>query len=172
MNEIIYLEPDEEITSVIDKLKVLNPSVKTVSLVIPKGAAILQSVVNLKLLKKQGEVLEKDLSIVTSDRIGRNLASQAGFSVFDNINADKPVFEPVRPQPKTEEIIELDLTGKQEENSQPKGISVHRYDESQQVPQAQEPEPRQEPEPQIERSEEHTSELQSQSNLACRLLLA
>ena len=154
MNEIIYLEPDEEITSVIDKLKVLNPSVKTVSLVIPKGAAILQSVVNLKLLKKQGEVLEKDLSIVTSDRIGRNLASQAGFSVFDNINADKPVFEPVRPQPKTEEIIELDLTGKQEENSQPKGISVHRYDESQQVPQAQEPEPRQEPEPQIEEKEE------------------
>src|SRR3990167_3053821 len=154
MNEIIYLEPDEEITSVIDKLKVLNPSVKTVSLVIPKGAAILQSVVNLKLLKKQGEVLEKDLSIVTFDRIGRNLASQAGFSVFDNINADKPVFEPVRPQPKTEEIIELDLTGKQEENSQPKGISVYRYDESQQVPQAQEPEPRQEPEPQIEEKEE------------------
>src|SRR2546430_5278785 len=33
------------------------------------------------------------------------------------------------------------------------------------------PEPRPTPEPHLERSEEHTSELQSQSNLVCRLLL-
>ena len=115
MDEIIYLESDEEITSVIDKLKALNAEQKAVSLVIPKGASILQSVVNLKLLQKEGAALSKDLCIVTQDRIGRNLASQAGFSVYDDINAPKPVIEPPRPQPKTEEIIELDLTGKKEE---------------------------------------------------------
>lgn len=132
MHDIIYLEPDEEITSVIDKLKVLNPNIKTLSLVIPKGATILQSVVNLKLLRKECEALEKDLSIVTQDRIGRNLASQAGFTVFDNVNSTHPSIEPSRPQPKTEEIIELDLTGRKEnEEKAPKGIPVHRYDESQ-----------------------------------------
>lgn len=131
MDEIIYLESDEEITSVIDKLKALNSEQKAISLVIPKGAAILQSVVNLKLLQKEGVSLSKDLSIVTQDRIGRNLASQAGFSVYDNINSSKPIIEPPRPQPKTEEIIELDLTGKQiEDDKAPKGINVHRYDNS------------------------------------------
>jgi hypothetical protein len=131
MDEIIYLESDEEITSVIDKLKALDSQQKAVSLVIPKGAAILQSVVNLKLLQKEGVSLSKDLSIVTQDRIGRNLASQAGFSVYDDINASKPIIEPPRPQPKTEEIIELDLTGKQiEDDKAPKGINVHRYDNS------------------------------------------
>jgi len=134
MDEIIYLEPDEEITSVIDKLKALEGSQKSVSLVIPKGAAIIQSVVNLKLLQKEGVSLGKDLSIVTQDRIGRNLASQAGFTVFDNINSHNPIMEPTVPQPKTEEVIELDLTGKKEEEEKvPEGLAVHRYDDSQKV---------------------------------------
>ena len=130
MNEVVYLEPDEEITSVIDKLKALSADQKTVSLVIPKGSAILQSVVNLKLLKKESEVLEKDLSVVTQDRIGRNLASQAGFSVFDSISSTKPIVEPIRTQPKTEEVIELDLTEKKEPEDVPSGVAVHRYDNS------------------------------------------
>ena len=49
MDEIIYLELDEEIPSVIDKMK--NLSGKSVALVIPKGASIIQSVINLKILK-------------------------------------------------------------------------------------------------------------------------
>jgi len=130
MHDIIYLEPDEEITSIIDKLKVLNPEIKTVSLVVPKGAALIQSVVNLKLLKRQGEVLEKDLSIVTQDRIGRNLASQAGFTVFDNINSTNPIAEIARPQPNAEEIIEFDLTGKKSEEEKPIGLNIHRYDDN------------------------------------------
>lgn len=142
MQEIIYLEPDEEITSVIDKLKALNPETKAVSLVIPKGAAILQSVVNLKLLQKEGKSLGKDLSVVTQDRIGRNLASQAGFTVYDNVNAPKPVIEPPRPQPKTEEIIELDLTAQKDQEKAP-GVPVHRYDEGQVTPPSEplQPEP-------------------------------
>lgn len=130
MPEIIYLEPDEEITSVIDKLKALEQDVKKVTLVVPKGAALLQSVVNLKLLKREGDVLKKDLSLVTQDRIGRNLASQAGFTVYDNLNNPHPIIEPARPQPRTEEIIELDLTGKKQDEEKAPGVAVHRYDES------------------------------------------
>ena len=131
MDEIIYLEHDEEITSVIDKLKALEPDLKVVSLVIPKGATILQSVVNLKLLKKEGKLLDKDLSIVTQDRIGRNLASQAGFTVYDSVNSNKPITEPVRQQPGTDEVIELDLTEEKKKiDRNPNGISVHHYSEN------------------------------------------
>ena len=51
MDEILYLEPDEEITSVVDKLKGLEAN--SVGLVAPKGSSIVQSLVSLKLLQKQ-----------------------------------------------------------------------------------------------------------------------
>jgi hypothetical protein len=74
--KIIYLETDEEITSVVDKLR--KTEFKKVILVIPKEASLLQSVVNLKLLKRQAENLEKQLAVVTADKTGRNLAQKVG----------------------------------------------------------------------------------------------
>ncbi len=83
MERVLYLEPDEEITSVVDRIKELKA--KNIALVVPRDAVVLQSVVNLKLLKKESEKLKKDLSLVTSDRVGRNLASQVGLPVFDKL---------------------------------------------------------------------------------------
>jgi hypothetical protein len=75
----IYLESDDEITSVVDKLK----SAEGVSLdiVIPKEAIMLQSVINLKLLKRQAESLGKEITIVTTDKVGQKLAEQIGIPV-------------------------------------------------------------------------------------------
>ncbi len=126
MDEVIYLELDEEIPSVIEKMKSLSG--KSVALVIPKGAAIIQSVINLKILKKEAEVLKKDIALVTQDRIGRNLASQVGLSVYDSIRSSRPIINPTRPEPESSEIIELDLSQKQ--SSKPKGVSVHDYQSS------------------------------------------
>ncbi len=74
----IYLEADEEITSVIDKLR--KTEFKDVILVIPKEASLLQSVVNLKLIKRQAENLGKSVSLVTQDKVGRNLADKVGLA--------------------------------------------------------------------------------------------
>ncbi|MCL5795727.1 MAG: hypothetical protein M1338_05245, partial [Patescibacteria group bacterium] len=126
MDEIIYLEADEEITSVIDKLKKLNAN--SVSLVIPKGAGILQSIVNLKILKREAESLGKDIALVTQDKIGRNLASQVGLSVYEQISASRPIIAPTRPEPDTNETIELDLSPK-EKRKIPAGVKVHYYEE-------------------------------------------
>ncbi|MFC1686539.1 hypothetical protein ACFLZS_01235 [Patescibacteria group bacterium] len=82
--EVIYLESDEEITSIVDRLKTTPASV--VTLVIPKRATILQSIVNLKLLKKQTTRLNKEIAIVTGDRMGRNLAAQVGLTVYQKID--------------------------------------------------------------------------------------
>jgi len=83
MNEIIYLEPDSEITAVIDRIKKTDSS--SVALVIPRGATLAQSIVNLKLLKKSAESIDKEITLVSNDRISRNLASQIGLTVFSKV---------------------------------------------------------------------------------------
>ena len=128
-DEIIYLESDEEITSVIDKIK--NAKFGRIVLVVPKEATLLQSVVNLKLLAKEATILGKEISLVTADKIGRNLASQVGLTVYDSIRDRRPVFQPSAPPEKTEEIIEIDMTQDQASvaDVKPKGVPVHHFQE-------------------------------------------
>lgn len=85
--DTLYLDNDEEITSVVDKLK--GSDHVAIDLVIPKEALLLQSVVNLKILKKQAEGLNKEIVIVTQDKVGKKLAEQVGIPVIE-----KPGQEP------------------------------------------------------------------------------
>ena len=94
MDKVIYLDPDEEITSALDKIK--NTEDKGIILVVPKGATLLQSLVNLKLLSKRAIDLKKEIALVTSDKIGRNLASLVGFSVYSDIK-EKAKIKPKEP---------------------------------------------------------------------------
>jgi len=94
LDKVIYLDPDEEITSVLDKIKSAKES--GLILVVPKGATLLQSLVNLKLLSKRALDLKKEIALVTSDKIGRNLASLVGFSVYSDIK-DKAKIKPKEP---------------------------------------------------------------------------
>lgn len=110
MEEIIYLEPDEEITSVIDKIK--NTKGSSIGLVVPRNATILQSVVNLKLISKEAVTLGKQIAIVTADKIGRNLAAQVGLSVYNSVKEEKPVMSPAMPKVAHDEILEIDESDK------------------------------------------------------------
>ncbi len=74
----IYLEMDEEVTSVIDKIR--KTEFTDIVLVVPKDASISQSVVNLKLIKRKAEELNKNLSLVTQDKVARNLAAKIGIA--------------------------------------------------------------------------------------------
>lgn len=98
-NKILYLEIDEEITSVIDRLK--KTAETEVHLVVPKEAAMLQSIVNLKLLKKQADSLNKEIQIITHDKVGRNLAEQVGIHSVSRLGEEaKPAVtaQPEEPQ--------------------------------------------------------------------------
>src|SRR3989338_3524858 len=97
MDELLYLEPDEEITSVIDKLK--NLSGESVALVLPKNASLAASVVNLKLLKREAARLKKTVAIVTQDKVGTSLAGQVGIPVYAAVGDEEPVATPKRPKP-------------------------------------------------------------------------
>jgi hypothetical protein len=107
MDEIIYLEIDEEITSVIDKLK--NSQNVSIGLAVPRGATLLQSVVNLRLIAREAKALNKQISIVTTDKIGRNLAAQVGLPIYNSVREEHPVYvaPPVSAR-EQDEIIEIE----------------------------------------------------------------
>lgn len=85
----IYLESDDEITSAVDKLK--NAEGASLDIVIPKESIMLQSVINLKLLKRQAESLGKDITIVTTDKVGQKLAEQIGIPVVAKVGQEAKV---------------------------------------------------------------------------------
>lgn len=102
----LYLEADEDITSAIDKLSKVADS--SVQIVVPKRSQLLQSIINLKLLKKAADAGHKQLVLVTGDRIATELAGRVGLAVAPSLGAKAVVAEAAMPEDlkSTEEIIE------------------------------------------------------------------
>ncbi len=84
--KIIYIEIDDEITTIFDKLKSVPH--KEIYLMAPKRAALFHSIVNLKILKSKLADLGKELAIITHDPVGLKLITQAGIRAFDQLEAD------------------------------------------------------------------------------------
>jgi hypothetical protein len=78
-HKTIYIDIDEEITSIIDRMR--KSEAREVIIVAPKRALLLQSLVNLKLLKKESDRKRKKIMIVTQDKIGKKLIEKAGIMV-------------------------------------------------------------------------------------------
>lgn len=78
-DKVIYVEIDEEITTVFDRIKRCKG--EKIALVVPKQAVILQSIVNLRILKKKTDELTKQIAMVTTDVPGGQLAEKAGIFV-------------------------------------------------------------------------------------------
>lgn len=102
----LYLEVDEDITSAIDKLRKAPGT--SVQIVVPKRSGILQSIINLKLLKKAANDAGKELVLVTNDKIAGDLAGRIGIPVAAAIGSRPVINEPARPEPKNDadEIID------------------------------------------------------------------
>ncbi len=102
----LYLEVDEDITSAIDKLS--KAPAGSVQIVVPKRSTMLQSIINLKLLKKAAESGGKELVLVTGDRIASDLAARVGLAVAPSIGAKAVLTESKMPEAlsSNEEIIE------------------------------------------------------------------
>ena len=83
--ETIYVDIDDEITTIIDKVQ--NAKSKVVALVLPKRATVLQSIVNMKLLKRTAESAEKNLVLITSEAGLLPLAGAVGLYVASTPNS-------------------------------------------------------------------------------------
>lgn len=102
--ETIYVDIDDEITSIIDKVG--GSSSKVVALVLPKRATVLQSVVNMKLLKRTADNAKKNLVLVTSEAGLLPLAGSVGLHVATTPSS-KP-FIPPAPEGPSDEPEDID----------------------------------------------------------------
>lgn len=83
--DVIYIDVEDDITAVIDKLK--HSKEKIIALVPPKGNAVLQSTVNLKLLQRAAKIGDKQPVIVTSNAALQALAGGLGMYVAKNLQS-------------------------------------------------------------------------------------
>ena len=98
MHQTFYIDIDEEITSIIERLK--KTKAKEIIIVVPKRALLIQSIINLKLLKKEADKLKREIIIVTQDKLGKMLVEKAG------IIAEQKLAEVEDEEPQVSEVEE------------------------------------------------------------------
>lgn len=83
--DVIYIDVDDEITTIIDKVR--DSQSKIVALVLPKRATTLQSIVNMKLLKRSADNDSKNLVLITSEAGLLPLAANVGLYVAKTLQS-------------------------------------------------------------------------------------
>jgi putative salt-induced outer membrane protein YdiY len=83
--DTVYIDIDDEITAIIEKVRASQA--KIVALVLPKRASVLQSIVNMKLLKRSAENAKKSLVLITSEAGLIPLAGTVGLYVARNLQS-------------------------------------------------------------------------------------
>src|SRR5438270_10474883 len=81
--DTVYVDVDDEITAIIDKVEAAKE--KVVALVLPKRTAVLQSTVNMRLLKRSAENARKNVVLITSETALLPLAGAAKIHVAKNL---------------------------------------------------------------------------------------
>ncbi len=87
--DVVYIDVDDEITSIIDKVR--DSEKKIVALVLPKRATVLQSIVNMKLLKRAADDSKKNLVLITSETGLLPLAGSVGVHVAKSLSSKPEV---------------------------------------------------------------------------------
>jgi hypothetical protein len=95
--DTVYIDIDDEITSIIEKVRASQQ--KIVALVLPKRASVLQSIVNMKLLKRTADSAKKSLVLITTETGLLPLAGTVGLYVAKNLQTkpEIPVVDGVEP---------------------------------------------------------------------------
>ena len=115
--EVIYLEPEDDITDVLTKLQ--RAEQKLVALVPPKKATILHSAVNMKLIARTAKDCEKVAVIVTGDPAVIKLAMAARIPVAKTLQSRPmvPTPEMLQESKSSEQVIDEDLAEKSEKSA-------------------------------------------------------
>src|SRR5690349_21639550 len=83
--ETIYVDVEDDITAIIDKVEAAKA--KLVALVLPKRSSAMQSIVNMRLLKRSSESSGKNLVLITSETALLPLAGAAKIHVAKNLQS-------------------------------------------------------------------------------------
>jgi hypothetical protein len=121
--DTIYVDTEEEITAIIDKVK-SSPS-KVVALVLPKRAAMLQSIVNLKLLKRSADNEKKTLVLITTEAGLLPLAGAVGLHVASSLTDSPEVPSPPSMGSNRPETVDEDMTIPMGEETETPDLTEH-----------------------------------------------
>lgn len=76
MHKTLYVDVDEEITSIIDRIRAEQAA--EIFLVVPKEAMLTHGVINLKLIKKEIDKIDKSVMIATNDANAKKVIERLG----------------------------------------------------------------------------------------------
>ncbi|MGB3023630.1 MAG: hypothetical protein WBB39_02375 [Candidatus Saccharimonadales bacterium] len=102
--DVIYVDIEDDITSIIEKVKTASASI--VALVPPKRIGALQSVVNLKLLNRAADHAKKRVVIITSDHALSALSAGVGIPIAKNLQSKPEVVDAPTPDTDDDEVID------------------------------------------------------------------
>ena len=103
--DTIYIDIDDEITGIINKMQ--DSGSKVVALVLPKRASVLQSIVNMRLLKRAADESKKSVVLITSEAGLLPLAGVAGVFVAKTLDT-KPAIPTAPLDDDKEETVDED----------------------------------------------------------------
>lgn len=110
--DVVYVDIDDDITSIIDKVEAAKE--KVVALVLPKRATVLQSIVNMRLLKRSSVTAGKNAVLITSEEALIPLAGAAGLHVARNLQSVPAVPEAPKVSQQPSRVAEIPVKEKKE----------------------------------------------------------
>src|ERR1700716_3541792 len=84
--KLLYVEADEEITDLVDRLRDLSLE-DEVTFVVPERARALQSAMSFRLLKRYADSYGKKVNLVSGDSRLQGMALEAGFIAYPTLAA-------------------------------------------------------------------------------------
>lgn len=104
--DVVYVDVEDDITALAEKVRGSSHSI--VALVLPKRATMLQSIVNMKLLKRSAERAKKNIVLITTEAGLIPLAGAAGLYVAKSLQSKPEIPEvPGAAQPQEDDQAEL-----------------------------------------------------------------
>lgn len=94
MIKTIYLNIEDDVQTIVQKVARMDAT--SVVLVFPKRSYVFADPINLKLLKKQTDMLGKEISLLTMDEVGQIYAREAGFAIKTISNAPRQGLSDIR----------------------------------------------------------------------------
>lgn len=104
--DVVYVDIEDDITALVEKVRTSSHNI--VALVLPKRATMLQSIVNMKLLKRSSEHAKKNIVLITTEAGLMPLAGSAGLHVAKSLQS-KPEIPEVPGATQSQEDDESEL---------------------------------------------------------------
>jgi hypothetical protein len=87
LSHVIHVDIDDEVSAIFERIKTKKTDL--IYMIVPNRAVLLQSIVNLKILKRKAKDEGKELALITKDKSGIFFANKCNILVYDQISENK-----------------------------------------------------------------------------------